>query len=135
MTISFSPDVLAKAQAEKDKRLPAELTRPKRVRKTGNARPLPILDTTQRLRIGHLMTLLGVSSSTVYRRMASGDIPPPDHVIAGHPMWDMATFLPLVESLNATIKKRRRRKPGKQSHATAQATANVIALNGGHHEN
>jgi hypothetical protein len=110
----------------------AHVSKPVKVRRTTNvARALPVKDKTQRLHIGHLMTLLGVSSATVYRRIHMGDIPPPDHVFNGHPMWDRDKFMPLVDALRVLIRKRRRR--GKQSHAVVQATA-CLSLNGGNHE-
>ncbi|QMV75067.1 hypothetical protein HS961_20705 [Comamonas piscis] len=67
-------------------------------RTTGHAKPLPI-DTSAllkpgRLKPGHLMTLFGISHSTLYARRATGLIPPPDLKEYGRPLWFTSTIAP-----------------------------------------
>ena len=58
---------------------------------TGHAKPLAIdksaLLKPGRLKPGHLMTLYGISHSTLYKRRADGLIPPPDLTEYGRPLW------------------------------------------------
>lgn len=69
-------------------------------RRNGNIRPLPVLiplDQPGRLRKGHLLSLLGIGSTTLRNRLEEGSIPGPD----GHdgyvgkwerPYWNTATI-------------------------------------------
>lgn len=67
-------------------------------RATGHAKPLPIdksaLLKPGRLKPGHLMTLFGISHSTLYKRRADGVIPPPDLKEYGRPLWFTSTIAP-----------------------------------------
>lgn len=54
--------------------------------------PAPDLNTPVRLRIGHLLTLYGVSHSTFYRHQRKLLIPPPDGVVVARPFWRSATI-------------------------------------------
>lgn len=59
----------------------------------GNTKPLPVLlslDQPGRLRVGHLLTLLSISSTTFYQRVKRGEIPPADGQ-DGRPYWNTAT--------------------------------------------
>lgn len=67
--------------------------------------PTISLDQPGRLRIAHLQYLLGISHSTVYKRMEQGLIPPPDGYDLknrpkgkqGRPYWNTATIRKLLE--------------------------------------
>jgi predicted DNA-binding transcriptional regulator AlpA len=63
-------------------------------RTNGNARPLPLpfpdLQQCGRLRVGHLLTVFGISSPEFYKRLKAGQIPAP----AGkdpRPYWEAQT--------------------------------------------
>lgn len=58
--------------------------------------PLMTLDTPGRLRVRHLMYLFQCSHTTVYAKVASGEIPQPDGRDSG-PFWLTATIRPLFE--------------------------------------
>ena len=66
--------------------------------KPGHAKPLPFnkadLLKPGRLKPGHLMTLFGISHSTLYKRRADGLIPPPDLKEYGRPLWFTSTIAP-----------------------------------------
>ena len=68
-------------------------------RAIGHAKPLPFnkadLVKPGRLKPGHLMTLFGISHSTLYKRRADGLIPPPDLKEYGRPLWFTSTIAPL----------------------------------------
>jgi|JI6StandDraft_1071083.scaffolds.fasta_scaffold78913_2 hypothetical protein len=53
------------------------------------------LDTPGRVRVGHMMTLLSVSHSTLYERIKSGAIPKPDGK-DGRPYWHTSTVQTLL---------------------------------------
>ncbi|RYF30967.1 MAG: hypothetical protein EOO23_03870 [Comamonadaceae bacterium] len=66
-------------------------TRPRR-------RPIPpiiSLDQPGRLRIANLMALLSISHQSVYVRLRTGKIPPPDGN-DGRPYWNTATIKQLL---------------------------------------
>lgn len=71
-------------------------SKPKRA--IGHAKPLPFnkadLVKPGRLKPGHLMTLFGISHSTLYKRRADGLIPPPDLKEYGRPLWFTSTIAP-----------------------------------------
>ncbi|MEM5389289.1 hypothetical protein VSR68_37895 [Paraburkholderia phymatum] len=50
------------------------------------------------LRAGHVLTLLGISSPTLYRRINSGKFPPPDEMRGKHPYWRVGTVRPYIKS-------------------------------------
>ena len=54
--------------------------------------PAPDLNSPIRLRIGHLLTLYGVSHTTYYRHQTVNLIPQPDGVVAGRPFWKSSTI-------------------------------------------
>lgn len=70
----------------------------------GHARMLAVsgldLSTTQRVLLGHLLTLLKTSDSTLKRRIAAGDFPPPDGKFGRRPYWHSATVRPYFTSTN-----------------------------------
>lgn len=53
--------------------------------------PIISLDQPGRLRIANLMALLSISHQSVYVRLRSGKIPPPDGN-DGRPYWNTATI-------------------------------------------
>lgn len=53
------------------------------------------LDVPGRVRVGHMMTLLSVSHSTLYERIKSGTIPKPDGK-DGRPYWHTSTVQALL---------------------------------------
>jgi len=60
---------------------------------SGNTKPLSVLvslDQPGRLRVGHLLTLLSISSPTLYARINAGLIPKPDGH-DGRPYWNTTT--------------------------------------------
>jgi predicted DNA-binding transcriptional regulator AlpA len=60
---------------------------------SGNTKPLPVLlslDQPGRLRTGHLLTLLSITSPTLYKRINAGVIPKPDGN-DGRPFWLTST--------------------------------------------
>lgn len=66
------------------------LTRSRAIR----PKPLPVpLDQPGRLRVGHLMSLYGCSHQTIYNRLKSGLIPPPDGCDP-RKFWLTSTILP-----------------------------------------
>jgi predicted DNA-binding transcriptional regulator AlpA len=66
----------------------------------GHARALAVsgldLNTPQRVLLGHVLTLLKTSDSTLKRRIAAGDFPPPDGIFGRRPYWHSATVRPHV---------------------------------------
>jgi hypothetical protein len=54
--------------------------------------PRPDLNAPGRLRIGHLMTLYGLSHSTFYEHRKRLLLPPPDGSVAGRPYWRTETI-------------------------------------------
>lgn len=63
--------------------------------KSGHTRPrAPIisLDQPGRLRVAHLLSLLGVSHATFYKRLKSGVYPAPDWRDGNMPLWSTATI-------------------------------------------
>lgn len=64
---------------------------PKRQTHT-RARPLTGIDMSSsvRLRVGHMLTLFSISHSTLYTRMAAGQIPKPDGRDGKRPYWSAA---------------------------------------------
>ena len=60
-------------------------------RRNGHAKPIAVgnvnFDIPMRLRTGHLMTLFGVSHSTICNRIKLGEIPPPDGKDGRRPYW------------------------------------------------
>lgn len=66
---------------------------PKTLRGHSKSLPLTIsLDFPWRLRAGHLQTLFSVSNATLYVRIKSGEIPPPDGKDGGRPFWKSETI-------------------------------------------
>lgn len=59
----------------------------------------PLIAITQpgRLRFANLMALLNVSHQTVYSRIKTGDIPPPDGYDGRLPFWYTESVRPLLE--------------------------------------
>lgn len=55
------------------------------------------LDQPGRLRFANLMALLSISHQTLYGRIASGDVPPPDGYDGRRPYWFCSTIRPLLE--------------------------------------
>jgi len=54
---------------------------------------------SQRVRVGHLLTLLDIASPTLYRRMHKGEVPAPDgHDSTGHPYWHAQTVRAMIDS-------------------------------------
>jgi len=75
-------------------RAPAEATTRKRGAGSAKRRPVDAatLNGPGELRAGHLLTLLGISSPTLYARIKRGDMPAPDrHDRQGHPYWLAST--------------------------------------------
>lgn len=68
----------------------------------GHARKLAVsgldLSTPQRVLLGHVLTLLKTSDSTLKRRIAAGDFPPPDGIFGRRPYWHSATVRPYFTS-------------------------------------
>ncbi|MFM0272381.1 hypothetical protein PQQ59_17465 [Paraburkholderia aspalathi] len=96
MGISFSnPEALAGAKTvvstTTGKSAPVKQKRPPR---SGNTKPRPLLfslDQPGRLRVGHLLTLLSISSPTLYKRINTGEIPKPDGRMGRSPYWNTQT--------------------------------------------
>jgi len=67
---------------------------PQRKGQIGHCKSLavPDLNTPVRLRIGHLLTLYGVSHTTYYRHLDKQLIPQPDGFVAGRPFWKTSTI-------------------------------------------
>ena len=57
-----------------------------------NALPRVSLDQPARLRVGHLMTLYGLSHSSIYAHLRKKLIPEPDGVISGRSYWRTDTI-------------------------------------------
>jgi len=100
MGISFSnPEALAGAKTSVVAGVPAKPAeklpvKPKRPPRTGNTKPRPLrfpLDQPGRLRVGHLLTLLSISSPTLYKMLNSGQIPKPDGRMGRSPFWNTET--------------------------------------------
>jgi len=71
-----------------------------RKRNGGHAKPLPILlDLSQpgRLRIGHLMTLFGLSHASVHKRLRDGGLPRADGKDGRRSYWKTSTVRALLE--------------------------------------
>lgn len=62
--------------------------------KCGHSKPLPKPDLNQpgRWRVGHLMSLYGLSHSSVYAHLRKQLLPPPDGYIANRPYWRSETL-------------------------------------------
>ncbi|KIG09825.1 hypothetical protein BurMR1_3062 [Burkholderia sp. MR1] len=76
-------------------------TAKKRPPRNGDARPRPVsldLDQPGRLRVGHLLTLLSVSSKTFYVRKAAGLYPAPDGYEGRSPYWNTKTVRDFLNS-------------------------------------
>ena len=54
--------------------------------------PLISLHEPGRLRVAHLLALLGVSHSTLYQRMDAGSYPKPDGYDGKFPFWKTSTI-------------------------------------------
>lgn len=68
-------------------------------KKCGKAKPIPFtgdINQPGRLRIGNLISMLGVSHSGLYTRIKSGAVPPPDGKDGKRPYWLTSTIKPLV---------------------------------------
>jgi hypothetical protein len=62
------------------------------------ARPVLVdLHQPGRLRVAHLLTLLGLSASEFYRQRKAGKIPPPDGHDGRCPYWNTATARTLLD--------------------------------------
>jgi len=56
-----------------------------------------VINEHTRLRVGHLLTLLGVKHSMeIYRRLKAGKLPPPDGKMKNHPYWLIDTIRPYL---------------------------------------
>ena len=55
-------------------------------------RPSISLHEPGRLRVAHLLALLGVSHSTLYQRMGAGNYPKPDGYDGKFPFWKTSTI-------------------------------------------
>jgi hypothetical protein len=67
--------------------------------KQGHAKPLPLpheLNDLRRLRVGHVMSLLSISHATLYARLQTGTIPPPDGRDGRRPFWKVSTIKTLL---------------------------------------
>lgn len=71
-------------------------TPPKRRSHVQPRRPEISLNEAGRLRTAHVMALLGVSHSTLYLRLKSGDVPPPDGKDGRLVYWKTATIRALL---------------------------------------
>lgn len=60
--------------------------------------PIINLDQPGRLRVAHVMALLGVSHSTLYAGISSGRYPPPDGRDGKLPFWKTATVKAFLEA-------------------------------------
>lgn len=73
-------------------------------RSSGNIKPLPLpfpdLQQCGRLRIGHLLTIFGVSAPEFYKRVKTGLIPACDGRDP-RPFWEAATIRAFKASANA----------------------------------
>lgn len=60
----------------------------------GHSKALPRVDLNQpaRLKVGHLMTLYGLSHSSIYSHLRKKLIPAPDGVICGRSYWRTETI-------------------------------------------
>lgn len=86
-TIPVAPPVKIKPSVEVNPPAP-------RARRNGNTRPrapLIALDQPGRLRVGHLLALLGVTASTFYERKHAGIYPEPDGKEGRFPYWNTGT--------------------------------------------
>ena len=67
--------------------------------RNGHAKPKSVaflrLDTAGRVRVGHMLTLLQISHSTLYKRMETGRLPKPDGKDT-RPYWHTSTVRALV---------------------------------------
>ncbi|SAL55678.1 hypothetical protein AWB69_05987 [Caballeronia udeis] len=80
MGISFAPKTVAPSASK---------------RSNGNARPLPLpfeLHQCGRLRVGHLLTVFGISSPEFYSRKKAGLLPAADGH-DGRPFWNASTII------------------------------------------
>ena len=68
--------------------------------RNGHAKPKSVaflrLDTVGRVRVGHMLTLLQISHSTLYKRVETGRLPKPDGKDT-RPYWHTSTVRALVE--------------------------------------
>ena len=79
---------VAKAGATKS----VEATRPKR--NAGHSMPLAVpagLQDLMRLRVGHLLSILAISHSSLYQRLKDGRLPPCDGYDGKRPFWRAST--------------------------------------------
>lgn len=77
---------------------PLQYFSPKK-RRNGHTRPqAPLIDIQKpgRLRVAHLLALLGISHSTLYARIRTGVIPKQDGVDGRIPYWNTSTVLKLL---------------------------------------
>lgn len=85
-------------------RAPAEATTRKRGAGSAHRKPVSadMLSGPGRLNAGHLLTLLDISSPTLYARIKRGQVPPPEgHDGRGHPYWHAATMRAYLATLNS----------------------------------
>ena len=98
MGISINGESAALAQVVVSATKPAEVKR--RPPRTGSAKPRPVtLDLSQpgRLRVGHLLTLLGISSASLYRLINEGKVPAADGRMGRSPYWNTSTVRKLLD--------------------------------------
>ena len=77
-------------------------TAAKKAKRSGHSKPLAppaSLGDLARVRVGHLMSLLGIAHSTVYERLDSGAIPPPDGHDGRRPFWRVSTVRAFLEKV------------------------------------
>lgn len=73
---------------------------PQKKRRNGHTRPkAPVIDIQKpgRLRVAHLLALLGISHSTFYARIRTGLIPGRDGIDGRIPYWNTSTVRKLLE--------------------------------------
>ncbi|WP_109482479.1 hypothetical protein [Paraburkholderia sp. C35] len=78
--------------------MPITINRPAPPKK-GGAKPKTldgiIINEHTRLRVGHVMTMLGIKNSMeIYRRLKAGTLPPPDGKMKNHSYWLIDTLRP-----------------------------------------
>ncbi|MGF6905343.1 hypothetical protein [Paraburkholderia sp. GAS348] len=101
-----NPDALAGTKVVAP--VTSKQAKPRRGPRTGNTKPRPVmvsLDQPGRLRVGHLLTLLSISSVTLYKGLNLNDdparpylYPKPDGYMGRSPYWNTRTIREFLES-------------------------------------